>query len=84
MADDGRVLLDSLGSRYNQPENRYNEPTWHVFTWVREASLRNAVYEGLRDQTLWIELWRVGAQAPGTRVQLRTDHVGVSPTLTCL
>lgn len=54
VADDGRVLLDSLGSRYNQPENRYNEPTWHVFTWVRDASLRNAVYWGLREQTLWI------------------------------
>ena len=84
VAGDGRVLLDSIGSRYDQPENRYDRPTWYVFTWIREANLRNGLYEGLRDQTLWIELWRVGAPAPGTRVRLRTDHVGVSPIAMCL
>jgi hypothetical protein len=30
--DDGRVLLDSIGSRYSQPENQHNRPTWFVFT----------------------------------------------------
>lgn len=84
VSNDGRVLLDSIGSRYNQPENRYNRPTWYVFTWIRDASLRNGLFEGFRDQTLWIELWRVGASAPGTRVRLRTDRAGVSPMATCL
>lgn len=84
VGDDGRVLLDSIGSRYNQPENRYNRPTWYVFTWIRDANLRNALYAGLRDQTLWIELWRVGALAPGTRVRMRTDRAGVEPKATCL
>lgn len=82
--DDGRVLLDSIGSRYNQPDDRYDRPTWYVFTWIRDAELRNALYEGLRDQTLWIELWQVGASEPGTRVRLRTDRVGIHPRATCL
>jgi hypothetical protein len=84
VADDGRVLLDSTGSRYDQPENRFDRPTWYVFTWIRDANLRNGLYEGFVNQTLWIELWRVGAPAPGTRVRLRTDHAGVSPMATCL
>src|SRR5512138_1575144 len=75
--DDGRVLLDSIGSRYNQPENRYNEPTWHVFTWIRDAGLRNAFYVGFRDETLWIELWDVRATKPGMRVRVKTDRAGV-------
>lgn len=83
VADDGRVLLDSIGSRYNQPENKNNRPTWYSFSWIRDAKLRNGLYEGLRDQTLWIELWRVDAAAPGTRVRLNTDRAGVSPMATC-
>ena len=82
--DDGRVLLDSIGSRYNQPENRYNRPTWYVFTWIRDAELRNAFHEGFRDETLWIELWQVGAQRVGTRVRLVTDRVGIRPTAICV
>jgi hypothetical protein len=80
----GRVLLDSIGSRFNQPENRYNRPTWYVFTWIRSASLRNALYEGFRDETLWIELWRVGASAPGTRIRLHTEDAGVRAMAICL
>ncbi len=82
--DDGRVLLDSIGSRYNQPENRYNRPTWYVFTWIRDAELRNAFHEGFRDETLWIELWQVGAERVGTRVRLVTDRVGIRPTAICV
>jgi hypothetical protein len=37
ITDDGRVLLDSIGSRFNQPENKNNKPTWFIFTWIREA-----------------------------------------------
>ena len=81
---DGRVLLDSIGSRYNQPENRYDRPTWFVHTWIRDAALRNALYEGFRDDALWIELWRVGSAQPGTRVRLTTDRVGVSENAWCL
>ncbi len=84
VSDDGRVLLDSVGSRYSQPTNRYDRPTWHVFTWIRDAKLRNALYQGFRDGTLWIELLRVGATQPGTRVRVQTDHVGVSEILRCL
>lgn len=82
--DDGRVLLDSIGSRYNQPENKFNLPTWFVFTWIRDADLRNAFFTGFRDETLWIELWRVGAPRLGTRVRLTTGRVGVSGVSICL
>jgi hypothetical protein len=84
LTTDGRALLDSIGSRFNQPENKYNRPTWYVFTWIREAGLRNALYEGLRDSTLYIELSRPGATAPGTRIRIHTDRAGVSPIATCL
>jgi hypothetical protein len=80
----GRVLLDSIGSRYNQPENRYNRPTWYVFTWIRDSDLRNAFFEGFQNETLWVELWSVGSSQPATRVRLRTDRVGVGPTGLCL
>ena len=82
--DDGRVLLDSIGSRYNQPDNRYDRPTWYVFTWIRDARLRNALYEGFRDQALSVELWHVGASQLGTRVRLRTDDAGIYPPANCL
>ena len=84
IAADGRVLLDSIGSRFNQPENRYNRPTWYVSTWIRDAGLRNAWFEGLRGETLSIELSRPTATAPGTRVRLHTDRAGISPMATCL
>ena len=82
--DDGRVLLDSLGSRYNQPEGKHNRLTWYVFAWIRSAGVREAFYEGFRDQSLWIELWPVGASQPSTRVQLTTDRIGVHPVARCL
>jgi hypothetical protein len=84
ITDDGRVLLDSIGSRFNQPENTNNRPTWYSFTWIREAGLRNDLYEGLRDETLSIELTRPTGTAPGTRVRIRTDRAGISPVMTCL
>lgn len=84
IADNGRVLLDSIGSRFNQPENKNNRPTWYIFTWIREAGLRNALYAGLRDETLAIELSRPTATAPGTRVRIRTARAGISPMATCL
>ena len=82
--EDGRVLLDSIGSRYNQPEDKYNRPTWYVFMWIRDAELRNAFFEGFRDETLWVELWHVGASRPGTRVRLVTDRVGIEAPAICL
>jgi len=82
--DDGRVLLDSIGSRYNQPANRYDRPTWYVFMWIRDAGLRNAFYDGFRDETLWIELWGARATQPGTRLRLSTDRVGVHPKAWCV
>ena len=80
---DGRALLDSVGSRYNQPTNRYDRPTWHVYTWIREARLRNALFEGFRDRALWLELWRVGETGAGTRVPLVVEQVGVSERVWC-
>jgi hypothetical protein len=80
----GRVLLDSPGSRYNQPEDRHNRPTWYVFTWIRNASLRNAFFDGFRNETLWIELWHARATQPGTRVRLVTDEVGVHEKAWCV
>ena len=80
----GRVLLDAIGTRYNQPQNRYDHPTWYVHTWIHEAGLRNDFYDGFRNEDLWIELWPVGAPRPGTRVRLLTDRVGVTETGICL
>jgi hypothetical protein len=82
--DDGSVLLDAIGSRYNQPENQYNMPTWYVHRWIHDAALRNALYEGFQGQRLWIELWRVGAPRLGTRIRLVTDRVGVRETSICV
>lgn len=82
--DDGRVLLDTLASRYDQPTGAYSRPTWMVHQWIRDAGRRNALFEAMRDQTLWIELWRKDATQPGSRVQLRTESAEVTPAMRCL
>ena len=80
----GRVLVDSLGSRFDQPTNRFSDPTWHVFGWIRDAQVRNALYSAFATQSLWLELWHAGASAPGTRVLLKTNDYGVRPPAICL
>lgn len=80
---DERVLLDSIGSRYSQPTNRYDRPTWHVFSWIRDARLRTALFEGFRDRALWLELRRVGEPGLGTRVPLVVERVGVTERVWC-
>jgi hypothetical protein len=81
---DGRVLLDTLATRFDQPRNVYDRPTWVVLQWIRGAERRNAVFEALRDQTLWLELWRADATQPGTRVRLRTETALVTPPAVCM
>lgn len=82
--EDGRVLMDTLATRFDQPRNTYDRPTWIVLQWVRDAARRNALFEAMRDQTLWIELWRTGATQPGARAQLRTESARVTPPARCL
>jgi hypothetical protein len=82
--DDGRVLLDTLATRLDQPRGTYTRPTWMVLQWIRDAARRNALFEAMRDQTLWIELWRQGATQLGTRVRLRTESAEVTPAARCL
>lgn len=82
--DDGRVLLDTLGSRYDQPTNTYSRPTWLILQWMRSADRRTALFEAMRDETLWLELWARDAARPGTRVRLRTESAYVTPKAVCL
>ena len=83
--DDGRVLLDTLATRFDQPRGTYTRPTWIVSQWIRgDAARRNALFEAMRDQTLWIELWRADATLPGSRVRLRTESAEVTPPSLCL
>lgn len=83
--DDGRVLLDALATRLEQPTGQFTRPTWIVSQWIRgDAGRRNALFEAMRDQTLWIELWRQGATGPGSRVRLRTESAEITPPARCL
>jgi hypothetical protein len=81
--DDGRVLLDTLASRF-VPNSGDERSTWIVIRRIHDAELRNAIFEALRDQAMSIELWRRDAAQPGTRVRLRIETAGVSPVSHCL
>ena len=80
----GQVFVDSLGSRYDQPTNKFSDPTWHVYGWIRDAQVRNALYAAFATESLWLELWHAGASKPGTRVLLMTKDYGVYPPAICL
>ena len=84
VSSSGQVLVDSLGSRFDQPTSRFSDPTWHVFGWIRDGQLRNALYTAFATQSLWLELWHAGATGPGTRVLLTTKAFGVRPPGICL
>jgi hypothetical protein len=81
--EDGLVLLDTLGTRLDQPRGTFDRPTWIVLQWIKDAARRNAIFESMRDQTLWLELWAPGAAKPGTRVRLETISAGVNPPAMC-
>ncbi len=74
---------DIMGRDYGGPDEWQ---AWATAKWLRQLdALPDAVRVAILDaQTLWLELWRANATAPGTRVQLRTQHVGVTPPATCL
>lgn len=80
----GQVLVDTLGSRFDQPTGRFDRPTWLVFHWIRDEQSRNGLYDAFATQSLWLELWRAGGEAPGTRVLLTTKDFGVYPPAVCL
>ena len=80
----GQVLIDTLGTRFDQPTGKFDRPTWLVLHWIREAQSRNALYNALATQSLWLELWRAGTAGPGTRVLLTTKEFGVNPPEICL
>jgi hypothetical protein len=80
----GQVLIDTLGTRFDQPTGNFDRPTWLVLHWIREAPSRNALYNALATQALWLELWHAGAAGPGTRVLLTTKEFGVNPPAICL
>ena len=79
-----QVLVDTLGTRFDQPTGRFDRPTWLVLHWIRDSQSRNALYDALATQSLWLELWHVGATGPGTRILLTTKDFGVYPAAVCL
>lgn len=80
----GQVFVDTLGSRFDQPTGQFDRPTWLVLQWLKNAQVRNALYDSFASQSLWLELWRSGASSPGTRVLLTTQEFGVNPPAICL
>jgi hypothetical protein len=84
VTDDGRVLLDTLATRYDQPTGKFDYPTWLVLYAMRSAELRIAFFEAFNKQTLWLELWRANATQLGTRMRPHTEAVGVSPVGWCV
>ena len=74
----GVIFADTLGN------NSGGRPTWIVFKWIKDAPTRNALYDAFAKQDLWLELWKAGAPAPGTRVRFDTKEYGVYPPATCL
>jgi hypothetical protein len=80
----GQILLDTLGTRFDQPTGQFDRPTWLVLHWIRDAESRNTLYDAFASQSLWLELWTAGATKPGTRVLMKTTDFGVSPPAMCL
>jgi hypothetical protein len=80
----GQVFVDTLGTRFDQPTGRFDRPTWLVSQWIRDAQLRNGLYNAFATQSLWLELWRPGGAGPGTRVLLTTKEFGVNPPAICV
>jgi hypothetical protein len=66
----GRILLDTLGTRFDQPGGgRTARPTWYVLQWLRDAGSRNALYDAFANQALWLELRRPLERVSGSRPQ---------------
>jgi hypothetical protein len=84
LTDSGQVLVDTLGSRFDQPTGQFSDPTWHVFRTVQDAQWRASLYTAFATQSLWLELWHPGASRPGTRILLTTTDFGVYPPAICL
>ena len=84
LSTSGQVFIDTLGTRFDQPTGRFDRPTWLVFHWIRDAQSRNGLYNAFATQSLWLELWRAGATASGTRVLLTTKDFGLYPPAVCL
>jgi hypothetical protein len=82
--DDGRVLLDTLSTRRLPNDGDPNRSTWIVVQRTRAAERRNAVFDAMQAETLWLELWRPNSATVGTRVRLHTTSASVSPIATCL
>jgi hypothetical protein len=77
----GKVFVDTLGTRFSSGSL---DPTWYVLHWLKDAQSRNALYDAFASQSLWLELWRASATAPGMRVPLTTKEYGVYPPELCL
>lgn len=80
----GQILLDTLGTRFDQPTGQFDRPTWLVLHWIRDAQSRNTLYDAFASQSLWLELWTADATKPGTRVVMKTTDFGVNPPAMCL
>ena len=80
----GQILLDTLGTRFDQPTGRFDRPTWLVLHWIRDAQSRNTLYDAFATGSLWLELWHADATKPGTRVLMKTIDYGVNPPAMCL
>ncbi len=80
---DGRVLLDTVGTRWNTATSKYDAPNWYVADTIRSADVRKAFYDAMTKNLLWLELWHPGASAPGSRVPVLLDEAGVHPFYIC-
>lgn len=83
VSESGQVFIDEMGTRH-QDGTTVRRPTWIVLRWIKDGPTRNALYDSFANQTLWLELWKSGASAPGTRIRLTTKEFGVYPPMTCV
>jgi hypothetical protein len=83
VGESGQVFVDEMGTRH-QDGTTVRRLTWIVLRWIKDGSTRNALYDSFTNQALWLELWKSGASAPGTRVRLKTQEFGVYPPTTCV
>ena len=82
--DDGRVLLDTLSTRSIPNDGDPHRLSWIVFRTFSDSSLRNAIFNAIRTESLRLELWPPTGSAPGTVVRPRLEAASVGGIAICL
>lgn len=80
---EGVVLLDTTALTFRSG-SAGAKSGFLAFGWIRNAIGRNAWYEAISNNQLWIELWKSSATAPATRVRVLREDSGVEPILNCV